>query len=722
MFSNGVRTKIYSSLDGATWIDSTPSIGSYMDASIGRKISLFYSESLGQFDACYAQEASTDYIAYRRGTPDSGGTITWAGLQFAIPPFQTDAGDNGITQGATRWSLYRKLISGNIYYLDVDWSYRAEDYTTEINIGDVGAGCKTPFTPYATVNADGFGYATIGFVGVPPGANYKRATRFQATRTESITTIKARCYSASGTTNVRAAIYSDSAGAPSSLLGQSDAVAVTTSEGWYEFTFSTPISVTDGTYYWLALIWDNANFRYREDPTSGSSAENADTYSDGFSDPFGSYTSYTTRLSIFAYSTSLPTTIQMKGWQLGDQADSQLRQLWCLDGRFKVKLRVKNPTAVIHAGNLYARLWVSSNSDMSGATALTGWGYVAVSFSGVANEVLDKTINLDVNLGVGDAFAVSGKYFLLEVLWDVTTAATDGRVQIEAGTLANSYVSPPDHVLYYPVVAIDSAGYPWIGFGRHNGVRRCPYIAKGDANDGTWTFPLSTVRKLTNTTSLEWVVTPIPLSNGKIYVLYARRVVAVVLLYAYIYGQLWDGSAWGSEEDLNSLLGFVMAQWDYYSAVADTNDDVHLFALEDTSLDIEHFKRTYSTSTWSQAVTPIQAATTSTSAPVASLQSTGVFKVFWAGSPIAEHIYYKTVTGMTADTDPTDWINETPPAGQDLTDNNLLTCFYQAYGSNIGLVYMTVTSSPYNVRYAFLSLAVAVAPQMIGDGLTWTVQ
>jgi len=129
-------------------------------------------------------------------------------------------------------------------------------------------------------------------------------------------------------------------------------------------------------------------------------------------------------------------------------------------------------------------------------------------------------------------------------------------------------------------------------------------------------------------------------------------------------------------------------------------------------------KHTYATG-WDASYTIVQSSTKSTSTPVLSWQQSGVFKVFWAGSPTADHIYYKTVTNMIPDTDPTDWIDESV---DHLTVNDRLTCFYKIYGYNIGLAYMRKQASPYDVRYDFLSFAPpAVVLQMIGDGLTWVV-
>jgi hypothetical protein len=108
------------------------------------------------------------------------------------------------------------------------------------------------------------------------------------------------------------------------------------------------------------------------------------------------------------------------------------------------------------------------------------------------------------------------------------------------------------------------------------------------------------------------------------------------------------------------------------------------------------------------------AGATSTSAPVISIDtSTNDLYVFAAtkttGTPsgwTANHIYYIKYTASTGQWGSwTDWINE---SSEQLTSADVLTCFYQAYGNYVGLEYETKTASPYNVKFAYLSLVVAV--------------
>src|SRR5208337_4654289 len=87
-------------------------------------------------------------------------------------------------------------------------------------------------------------------------------------------------------------------------------------------------------------------------------------------------------------------------------------------------------------------------------------------------------------------------------------------------------------------------------------------------------------------------------------------------------------------------------------------------------------------------------------APVISMDPvTGNLYVFWAGYPTANHIYYSEYSGSSWSS-PVSWITE----GTSLTATYDLTCFYEAYGTYMGVEYMTATASPYNVRFAFLQM------------------
>jgi hypothetical protein len=238
-------------------------------------------------------------------------------------------------------------------------------------------------------------------------------------------------------------------------------------------------------------------------------------------------------------------------------------------------------------------------------------------------------------------------------------------------------------------IAVDSSGYPYIAYV----ASQTPYVTKSSTNDGTWATATNFPYQLYNSASNYWAASIVPLTSLKVYVIYQNQPAGSG--FGNAYGKLWNGTAWGSQEDASTSTPYYGP---YFSAVAN-GDDVHFVFLKKTSYDIVYRKRTYGTGpgSWGTEAT-VRSATTSTSAPVLSIDTaTGNLYCFWAGSPTANHIYYKKNVSGTWDTDPTDWINESTDT---LTDNDRLTAYYKDYGSTMGLVYMAKGLSPYDVRIA----------------------
>jgi hypothetical protein len=152
---------------------------------------------------------------------------------------------------------------------------------------------------YPVVVDPTFGYTSIGASDVSGPGNYKSACRYQLTESGSITKITLYSKSDSGTLNAKCGHYNDNSGAPNAKRGESSAVSVNTTYAWRDFTYSSPVAENAG-YYWLAEIKDATIWVKYDSGPANQLAYNADTYSDGFSDPFGtpSYGPYMT--SIYA--------------------------------------------------------------------------------------------------------------------------------------------------------------------------------------------------------------------------------------------------------------------------------------------------------------------------------------------------------------------------------------------------------------------------------------
>jgi len=257
----------------------------------------------------------------------------------------------------------------------------------------------------------------------------------------------------------------------------------------------------------------------------------------------------------------------------------------------------------------------------------------------------------------------------------------------------------------YPMVSVDSNGYVWIGYRDTDLTYYYPYVIKSGNNDGTWGTGIIT--QLSTTSSTYWKVSVVPLTSGKMLAVYAYN-------SATVKAKRWDGSSWDTEVATTSAISYGY----YHSAVAQ-GDDVHLTFPKVTTYNILYVKYTYSSNSFGSETTLVSGAT-STSAPVLSIDtSTNNLYVFattkTTGKPsdwTANHIYYVKYTASSGTWGSwTDWIDESTEV---LTDADKLTCFYQAYGSKIGLVYMTKTASPYNVKFDFLTVAAPPAPKPKG--------
>jgi hypothetical protein len=277
------------------------------------------------------------------------------------------------------------------------------------------------------------------------------------------------------------------------------------------------------------------------------------------------------------------------------------------------------------------------------------------------------------------------------------TPNSDGSITWSA---AEQAVSTTYNGVGFPMVSVDSNGYVWVGYQDldTNTFNTYPYVIKSGNNDGTWgTTPTGFPYQLSTTSSSTWRVSVVPLTTGKMLAVYACDGITIK-------AKRWNGSAWGTEVATTSAIQYG----DYHSAVAQ-GDDVHLVFLKKTTYDILYVKYTYSSNSFG-AETTLKASATSSSAPVISIDtSTNNLYVFAAGW-ISNHIYYIKYTASSGTWGSwTDWIDE---SSEVLTGNDVLTCFYQAYGNYIGLVHMTKTASPYNVKFAFLVLN---TPPTIGE-------
>ncbi|MBA7695157.1 hypothetical protein ES703_103779 [subsurface metagenome] len=240
----------------------------------------------------------------------------------------------------------------------------------------------------------------------------------------------------------------------------------------------------------------------------------------------------------------------------------------------------------------------------------------------------------------------------------------------------------------YPCIAVDTNGYAWIGVYYDAGTIESPYVLKNANNDGTWTEDFAY-----QLNAADWGVStrvcPVPLTDGKVYVVYCRSGAAPL-------GNLWNGAAWVGEE--TDLADYAIAGGYVFSAVA-LGDNVHFVYTKVSSYQIRHNERVWDVG-WGTDDVLVQDAVTSSCGPALSVDpSTGDLYCFWTQND-TDHVYYKQYTGG-AWGGLVDWIDEST---DDIYYDMQISSFYMDYGGYIGLLYTTKLASPYNVRFAFLTM------------------
>lgn len=193
---------------------------------------------------------------------------------------------------------------------------------------------------------------------------------------------------------------------------------------------------------------------------------------------------------------------------------------------------------------------------------------------------------------------------------------------------------------FTPIVAVDSAGYPFITYiyrWTDTSVYK-PAITKSSTNNGTWTTASGFPQDLSATAG-DWGTTVIPLTATRMYVLFLSFAAKV------LYGKLWSGSSFGSAESVASSVETTFPPWPpgAFSAVNE-GDHVHVAYLKTASYNLAYKKRTYGTG-WGTEST-IQSATTVSTVPVLSVDPvTSTLFCFWISLANYQLRYKKLVLG-----------------------------------------------------------------------------
>jgi PKD repeat protein/glucose/arabinose dehydrogenase len=272
-------------------------------------------------------------VAVATGSPTSGVaplTVNFDGSGSSDP----DAGDTI----SYSWDLNGDGTFGDSTVQKPSYTYAtAGTYNAVLRVTD-NHGASTTSTPVTITATTGatttFGTTTPGTSVDTATANYKVASRYTAPSAGTVSKVTGYISglgAASGSQPVRAVIYADSGGNPGALLGVSNQVSIAAGQawGWVDFTFPSAVSVTAGTV-WIGYIAGTTSdlTQLRYDPLTNDMRYNANTYSSGASNPFGTPATVGFHYSIYATFTpaggnqppvptiaSPPSTLT---WKVGD--------------------------------------------------------------------------------------------------------------------------------------------------------------------------------------------------------------------------------------------------------------------------------------------------------------------------------------------------------------------------------------------------------------------
>jgi hypothetical protein len=139
-------------------------------------------------------------------------------------------------------------------------------------------------------------------------ANYKYASPYTLGVNNYIDVLNVYSAADYPTVKIKGIIYSDNAGTPDSLLATTEE-HVGLSKGFYNILkFSSQVNLTAGNY-WLGFIVDSAISIECNYSSSYKYVRNADTYSDGPTDPFGTYSLYDGQFHFLLYGAQFRETL-----------------------------------------------------------------------------------------------------------------------------------------------------------------------------------------------------------------------------------------------------------------------------------------------------------------------------------------------------------------------------------------------------------------------------
>jgi hypothetical protein len=712
-YSDGVNIVYRTSADGVDFGATT----AVRAGAIGLNFGLAFDGTYVHY--AYADQTAATPLSYRRGLPNADGTITWsAAEQTAVA---------GVA--STIYRVPAVAVDANGYPFIGYYSDAASDYPF-ITKASTNNGTWTTASGFphqlSTTTATTWAVQPVALAGGRVLAIYGYA----ATKPSS------KVWTGSAWATARAnftAVNQITSGTYASAVGQGDTAhfayltVATSAIKYLKFTYSA----ADTTYYgsWGTEESVQASVTATSTPTLSLDPASGDLYAFWGGSPTASSVYYKRRPAAGAWDAS-PTawiveTADTLTTNLGLSAYAQLAAgttgllyevkaatpFYVRLGTLTPATTSVSPTSTVNTATqsphqrkaFYAngRHWIfySNGTSIVYQTSTDGlvWGAATVVRAGTVG--LNFGLAFDgtyVHYAHADQTAATPLYYrrgLPNAGGSITWSAEQVAV---AGVAATIY--------RVPAVAVDANGYPFIGY-YSDAASDYPFITKAATNDGTWTAAAGFPHQLATTTATTWAVQPVALAGGRMLAIYGYAATKPS-------SKVWTGSAWATARASFTAVNQITSGT--YASAVGQGDTAHFAYLTVATSAIKYLKFTYSAAdttyygAWS-AEESVQASVTGTSAPTLSLDSaSGDLYAFWAGSPTANHIYFKRRPAAGAwDANPTDWLTETT---ETLPANDRLTAYATGVPMKLGLLYVTKAATPFNVKLALLESQSVATP------------
>jgi hypothetical protein len=249
-----------------------------------------------------------------------------------------------------------------------------------------------------------------------------------------------------------------------------------------------------------------------------------------------------------------------------------------------------------------------------------------------------------------------------------------------------------------PTVTADAGGYPWVAYTEYySGYGTFPVLTRSSTNDGTWSTSSGYPTYITTVSEVGWRAKVVALSV-------ANRVIVLYTAGEFLLSRLRDAGAWYTPETAIDYAVFDNVCFDGY---ADGDDVYAVVTTQPPAYEIWFNKRTWGVG-WGTAEN-VQTDIPWGPAVLARRTSTGEVYCFWTWST---SVYYKVRSTAGV------WGSVTTLFTGEAAFTSLgysKTGWEKDVDNEIGLVWETGTSSPYNVRFGLWTPVVVKKPIMKMD-------